>query len=102
MAESDHRRFVHSCDNLCSLSVRPERSEAKSMVTVPARNVLFDSAAHTATRRVNGRRMHAKCGSVLMSCGSISHGSRDGDYGLRAFSRLCWATLIENPPRTDV
>jgi hypothetical protein len=38
LAKSDHRRFAHSCDKVCSLSVRSERSAAKSKATAPAKD----------------------------------------------------------------
>jgi hypothetical protein len=44
---------------------------AKSKAAAPARTALFDSASHVAAPRVNGKRMHSRCGSVPMSWGSI-------------------------------
>src|SRR5215510_10957368 len=53
------------------ISVRPERSVAKSKATELAPGLLFDFAAGVATLRANGQCLLNRCHTVPMSCGLI-------------------------------
>src|SRR2546422_3165544 len=50
-AKSKHRRFVHFLTSCRTVTVRPERSGAKSKASKPASAPLFDFAAPAATLR---------------------------------------------------
>ena len=69
--KSNHRRFVHFLTRCGVFPVRPERSAAKSKATGPARSLLFDFAAGTATLRANGWCFLKEFHTVPMSCGLI-------------------------------